>query len=83
MNYRRAWAIARKEFLHVLRDPRSLGMAIAMPMFLLLLYGSALTLDVDNVPLVVWDQSQTPASRRFISRFGGSRYFSIKGYGWN
>lgn len=83
MNHRRAWAVARKEFLHVLRDPRSLGMAIAMPMLLLMLYGYALTLDVDNVPMIVWDQSQTPASRQFISRFGGSRYFSIKGYGWN
>ena len=83
MNHRRAWAIARKEFLHVLRDPRSLAMAIAMPMFLLLLYGYALTLDVDNVPMIVWDQSRTPSSRGFISRFGGSRYFSIKGYRWN
>ncbi|HUX09504.1 MAG TPA: ABC transporter permease [Terriglobia bacterium] len=83
MNHRRAWAIARKEFLHVLRDPRSLAMAIAMPMFLLLLYGYALTLDVDNVPMIVWDQSQTSASRDFISRFGGSRYFAIEGYGWN
>jgi drug efflux transport system permease protein len=83
MNHRRAWAIARKEFLHVLRDPRSLAMAIAIPMLLLLLYGYALTLDVDNVPTMVWDQSQTPASRDFLSQFGGSRYFSIEGYGWN
>ncbi len=83
MNHRRAWAVARKEFLHVIRDPRSLAMAIAMPMFLLFLYGYALTLDVDNVPIVVWDQSQTVASRDFISRFGGSRYFAIEGYGWN
>ena len=58
-------------------------MAIAMPILLLLLYGYALTLDVDNVPMIVWDQSQTPASRDFISRFGGSRYFSIEGYGWS
>jgi drug efflux transport system permease protein len=83
VNHRRAWAIARKEFLHVFRDRRSLAMAIAMPMLLLLLYGYALTLDVDNVPMIVWDQSQTSASRDFISRFGGSRYFSIEGYGWN
>ena len=83
MNHHRAWAIARKEFLHIFRDHRSLAMAIAMPMLLLLLYGYALTLDVDNVPMIVWDQSQTSASRDFISRFGGSRYFSIKGYGWN
>jgi len=80
MNLIRLGAMARKEFIHVLRDPRSLGMAIAMPVFLLLLYGYALTLDVDNVPMVVWDQSETPASREFISRFAGSRYFSVRGY---
>jgi ABC-2 type transport system permease protein len=72
--------MARKEFLHVLRDRRSLGLALAMPVFLLLLYGYALTLDVDNVPMVVWDQSETSASREFISRFAGSRYFSIRRY---
>ena len=65
MNHRRAWAVARKEFLHILRDPRSLAMAIAMPMVLLLLYGYALTLDADNVPMIVWDQGQSPASRGF------------------
>jgi len=72
--------MARKEFIHVLRDRRSLAMAVAMPIFLLLLYGYALTLDVDNVPMVVWDQSDTPASRELISRFAGSRYFSVRSY---
>lgn len=73
-------AIARKEFIHVFRDRRSLGMAIAMPMLLLVLFGYALTLDVDRVPLVVWDQSQSQASRELISRFTGSRYFSLRNY---
>ena len=71
-------AIARKEWKHILRDPRSLGMAIAIPMLLLALFGSALTLDVDRVPLAVWDQSVSPASRELIARFAGSRYFSIR-----
>jgi len=79
MNPQRLWAVARKEFVHVMRDPRSLGMAVAIPMLLLLLYGYALTLDVDNVPLVVWDQSMSPASRELISRFAASRYFSLRG----
>ncbi len=79
MKPQRVRAIARKEFIHIVRDPRSLGMAIAIPMLLLLLFGYALTLDVDNVPLVVWDQSETPVSREFISRFSDSRYFSIRG----
>ncbi len=74
----RVWAIARKESVHVLRDPRSLAMAIAIPMLLLFLFGYALTLDVDNVPIVVWDQNQSRTSRELISRFDGSRYFSIR-----
>jgi ABC-2 type transport system permease protein len=80
MKPRRVIAIARKEFLHIVRDPRSLGMAIAMPMLMLVLYGYALTLDVDNVPLVVWDQSGTAASRDLVSHFSGSRYFAVRQY---
>lgn len=70
-------AVARKELLHVVRDPRSLGMAILIPMPLLLLFGYALTLDVDQVPLTVWDQSQSHASRDVLARFSGSRYFAL------
>ncbi len=77
MNAARVAAVARKEFLHVRRDPRSLGMAIAIPMLLLLLFGYALTLDVDKVPLAVWDQSDTPESRELVARFAGSRYFDV------
>ena len=77
---RRVSAVARKEFLHVLRDSRSLVMALAMPMLMLMLFGYALTLDVDNVPLAVWDQSGTAQSRELIGRFAGSRYFALVGY---
>ncbi|HSL91423.1 MAG TPA: ABC transporter permease, partial [Candidatus Limnocylindrales bacterium] len=78
MNLRRIVAISRKEFLHIRRDPRSLGMAIAIPMVMLFLFGYALTLDVDRVPVAVWDQSGTPASRELVSRFEGSRYFDVR-----
>ena len=78
MKTNRVLAIARKEFIHIVRDPRSLGMAIVIPMLLLVLFGYALTLDVDNVPMVVWDQSESHESREFVSRFTGSRYFSLR-----
>ncbi len=80
MNLRRVRAVARKEFLHVLRDPRSLLMALGIPVLMLVLFGYALTLDVDKVPLVVLDESGTPASRDLISRFSGSKYFSLRRY---
>jgi ABC-2 type transport system permease protein len=78
MNLRRITAVSKKEFLHIVRDPRSLGMGIAIPMLLLFLFGYALTLDVDRVPLIVWDQSNTQVSRDLLSRFTGSRYFSLR-----
>lgn len=80
MNGRRLWAVARKEGIHIIRDWRSLVMGIAIPILLLILFGYALTLDVDEVPLVVWDQSGTETSRRFISQFDGSPYFSLRRY---
>ncbi|MBN2577622.1 MAG: ABC transporter permease [Pirellulales bacterium] len=73
-------AVARKEFLHVLRDVRSLGMAIAIPLLMLVLFGYALTLDVDDVPLAVWDQSETSQSRALTAAFDGSRYFTVRRY---
>lgn len=76
MNLRRAWAVARKESLHIRRDPRSLGLAVGIPMLMLILFGYALTLDVDRIPLVVRDLSGTPASREFTAAFDGSRFFT-------
>ncbi|MEN6493223.1 MAG: ABC transporter permease [Thermoguttaceae bacterium] len=80
MKLRRLWAVSRKEFLHIIRDPRSLGMAIAIPMLMLFLYGYALTLDVDRVPTVVWDQSETALSRKLVASFDGSPYFTVVDY---
>jgi len=77
VNARRLLAVSRKEFLHVRRDPRSLGLGIAIPVVLLLLFGYVLTLDVDRVPLAIWDRSRTPESRELVSRFEGSRYFQV------
>ncbi len=79
MNLRRLRAIARKESLHIRRDPRSLVLAIGIPMLMLLMFGYALTLDVDRVPFVAWDQSGTPESREFLARFSATRYFAFQG----
>jgi ABC-2 type transport system permease protein len=74
---RRLAAVARKEFLHVLRDWRSLTLALAIPVLLVCLFGYALTMDLNHVPTAVWDQSRTPQSRELISLLQGSAYFDI------
>src|SRR5438105_9938569 len=80
MNLRRTAAITRKEGRHILRDPRSLAMALAVPVLMLLLFGLALSLDVDQIPTMVYDANQTAKSRELIDQFRGSKYFQIVGY---
>ena len=79
MNWRRTRAVARKECLHVLRDPRSLFIALALPALLLLLFGYALSLDVDRIPTLIYDSDQTSHSRELIARFEGSGFFEVLG----
>jgi len=80
MKMRRTLAVSRKEWLHIVRDIRSLILAFAIPVVLLLLFGYALTLDVDRVPVVVWNQDGSQVSRDLIGRLAGSRYFNVKRY---
>lgn len=80
MNRRRVRAIAKKEFIQIRRDPRSLGLGLAMPVLLLILFGYALTLDVDHVPTVIWDRDSSQVAKDFILNFRDSRYFSIIAY---
>jgi ABC-2 type transport system permease protein len=77
MSYRRLRAICVKELHHIARDPRSLGMALAVPVMMLLLFGFALSLDVDQVPTMVLDENQTQASRALVREFQGSRFFEV------
>src|SRR5262252_4237841 len=79
MSYRRLRAVFVKELHHITRDPRSLGMALGVPVMMLLLYGYALSLDVDRVPTLIYDQDGTSASRELVHQFEGSRYFEIRG----
>jgi ABC-2 type transport system permease protein len=79
MSFRRLKAVTQKELLHIVRDVRSLILALALPLVMLLLFGYALTLDVDRIPTYIYDLDHTPQSRELIEQFRGSRYFQILG----
>ena len=74
MNHR-IGAIARKEFRHILRDPASLGALLGLPLFLLVMFGYAVSLDVKSVPLAVRDLDKSPESRALTSAFFASNDF--------
>lgn len=70
-------AIARKEFYHLIRDFRSLYLAFFIPLLLILMFGYALNLDVDNIRTVVVDYDKTDLSRDFSRKLTASFYFDV------
>ncbi|MFO7708818.1 MAG: ABC transporter permease [Desulfobacterales bacterium] len=80
MNLRTVKAIARKETYHLLRDFRSLYLAFFIPLLLILLFGYALSLDVERIPTAVVDQDRTAASRDLIRQLQASLYFDVRAY---
>ncbi|MEO8168248.1 MAG: ABC transporter permease [bacterium] len=65
-----------KEFRQIQRDPTTLGMLLVLPIALIVLIGYALNFDVKHIPLAVFDQSKTAASRDFLRQFQHTEYFN-------
>ncbi len=72
---RRIIAMAKKEVLHVQRDPRSLYLALGMPVVLVILFGYGVSFDMDHLPLAVMDDDRTPASREIVQHLYASGEF--------
>lgn len=79
MSGTRLLAVARKEWIQIRRDPRSLAMAFLLPLLMLLLFGYAITWDVRDLELVVLDQDGTASSRSLVEAFEASGYFTVIG----
>jgi ABC-2 type transport system permease protein len=74
---KRLRAVVLKEVRQVRRDPFSLMMLIALPAFMLVLYGFALNFDVNHVRLAVQDRDRSTASRELLASFTHSSYFDL------
>ncbi|UCB48751.1 MAG: ABC transporter permease [Deltaproteobacteria bacterium] len=77
MRFIRIKAIARKEFYHLIRDFRSLYLAFFIPLLLILMFGYALSLDVDHIRTVVVDHDKTELSRHLSRKLNASFYFDV------
>ncbi|MBI3910359.1 MAG: ABC transporter permease [Armatimonadetes bacterium] len=80
---RRVRAIARKEAIHLLREPRTVLVSFAQPVMLLILYGYCITFDLHNIPFAVWDQDRSEAARQLVrplSAGAQSHTFWLVGY---
>ncbi|MBU7005387.1 ABC transporter permease [Phosphitispora fastidiosa] len=75
MNIRRILSIVKKEIIQIRRDPPSLVMAFVVPVMMLLIFGYAVTTDVEHIKTAVMDMSKSQQSRQMISVFRNTGYF--------
>jgi ABC-2 type transport system permease protein len=73
----RLGSLIRKEFIQILRDPRTLILVLVMPVMQLFLLGYAATNDVRNVPLAVYNQDPGPEARALLDAYRSADYFSL------
>lgn len=76
----RTLSLIRKEFLHILRDPRTLFVMFIMPVIQLVLLGYAATTDIEHLRTAVADGDKSAASRELVDAYRASNYFDIALY---
>lgn len=79
-NTKRLCAIARKEAIQLRRDPKSLMLAFLLPTLLLILFGYAITWDVEDIKTAVVDFDNSAQSRKLLDSFRSAGYFTITAY---
>ncbi|HJW44043.1 MAG TPA: ABC transporter permease [Geothrix sp.] len=75
--WERIYRMLVKEFIQVLRDSRMKALIFVMPVIQLIMFGYAVTTDVDHIRTALCDLDKSPQSRALIERFTGSGYFSV------
>src|SRR5215813_4947740 len=76
-SFRRVYSVARKELIHILRDPMTLFFTLFLPIFQLFMLGYAIDTNVRHVRTVILDQAGTQESRQLLQKFENSEDFTI------
>ncbi|MDZ4687892.1 MAG: ABC transporter permease [Planctomycetaceae bacterium] len=79
MSLQRAASVARKEFLHIIRDPTTLFFSLFVPILELFMLGYAIDTNVRHVSTVVFDQARTQESRLLLRSFENTQDFRFIG----
>ena len=74
---RRVLAQARKELTQIRRDRLALALTLVLPLALVALMGTSVSLTVTDIPIVIQDLDQTPLSRQYADAFRGSLMFRV------
>lgn len=73
----RLLAVIRKEFIQIIRDPRTLVITFVIPVVQMFLLGYTATTDVRDVPMAVFDQDRSPQARALLDAYRAADYFKL------
>lgn len=73
-------AFVRKEFRHILRDKRTMLIVLVMPVVEMILFGFAISTEINNARVDIVGDLSDPAVRKIVERIGNNRYLEISGY---
>ncbi len=76
-DWRRFISFVGKEFMHILRDTRTLMVLLVMPVLMIILFGFALSTEIKNVKVAVYDPSHDAATTRIIAQIESGEYFTV------
>lgn len=76
----RIWAIAKKEMIQLLHEPRTLAMVFVVPVVMVLIFGYVAGADIKNVKFAVVDYDHTAVSREMVAKIEHSRFFINQGF---
>ena len=79
-DFKRFMSFVGKEFNHILRDTRTLMVLIVMPVVMIVLFGFALSTEIKDVKVAVYDPSRDAATSRIISQIDASEYFTVTAF---
>lgn len=71
-------AIIWKEFIHIIRDPKTLALVALMPVMQLIIYGYAINTDVKHISTILYNEDHSAISRRLVDAFVQSEYFDVR-----
>ncbi len=72
------FSLVRKEFYHILRDRRTMFILLGMPIVQIIIFGFALTNEVKNARIAIFDQSKDISTNALISQISSSKYFDVE-----
>jgi len=70
----------KKEFYHIFRDKRSLFILFGMPIVQILIFGFAITNEINNVEIAILDHSKDATTQEIINKISASKYFRIRNF---